>query len=217
MSDGLSDGIAVEPPRRNHRAIEVMTLLVMAVATVGSAWCAYQASQWNGEESALGRRASEERVTASQQFALATQTLTYDTSTISQYAEAVADEQIELAAFVRNSIAREEFVPILDEWRDTALAGGTPTRLLDDEDYLKKLLGPYEVSLANAEELANGSDEANSTADSYVLITLLLATVLFLGGITNSFRDRGIRLVLIAGGALTLAYAASRLADLPVF
>jgi hypothetical protein len=217
VTDDLSDGIAAERPRRNHRAIEVMSLMVMAVATIGSAWCAYQASQWNGEEARLGRQASEERVTASQRFALATQTLTYDTSTISQYAKALADEQVELADFVRSSIAREDFVPILDEWRVTVAAGGTPTRLLDDEEYLATLLGPYETSLDAAEELADGSDAANNTADSYVLVTLLLATVLFFAGITNSFRDRGVRLVLLAGAGVTLAYAASRLADLPVF
>lgn len=217
MNDGLGDGIAADPPRRHGRAIEVMTLVVMAIATVGSAWCAYQASQWNGEEAALGRKASEQRVDASQQFALATQTVAYDTSTISQYANALANEQDELAAFVRSSIAREDFVPILDEWRETVRAGGTPVRLLDDQEYLDSILDPYRASLDAAEELADGSDDANNTADSYVLVTLLLATVLFFAGITNSFRDRGVRLVLLAGAGLTLAYAASRLGDLPVF
>ena len=33
-----------------HRIIEVLTVLLLAIATVGSAWCAYQVSQWNGIE-----------------------------------------------------------------------------------------------------------------------------------------------------------------------
>jgi hypothetical protein len=202
---------------RRRRGIEVMALVVMAVATVGSAWCAYQAAQWNGGETELGRESSDQRVVASQQFALATQTIAYDANTIAQYAQALAEENDRLAEFIRTSLAREQLLPLIDEWKATVEAGGTPTRLLDDTEYLDGLLQPYRDSLAESEALSNESLEAGDTGNNYVLVTLLLAVSLFFAGITNSFRDRGVRLALLAGSGLALAYAASRLADLKVF
>ena len=49
-----------------------------------------------------------------------------------------------------------------------------------------------------------------------MLTTLLLASALFFAGLTTSFRVRFAQLMLLTGSVVLIAYAASRLADLPV-
>jgi hypothetical protein len=200
----------------DRRLLEVVAVALLAVATVGSAWCAYQASQWNGEESRLARSSSEERLEASRQFALATQTIAYDTDVIGMYAEALASDEPELAAFYRESLARPELLPILDRWRAEVQAGVSPGNLLDDDEYMATRLAGYEEASAAAEALSNESEEASRTADQYVLSTVLLAITLFFAGVTTSFRMRLVRILLLAAAGFTMAFAAARLADLGV-
>ena len=38
-----------------HRILEVLTVLLLGAATVGSAWCAYEVSQWNRVETDFAR------------------------------------------------------------------------------------------------------------------------------------------------------------------
>jgi hypothetical protein len=62
---------------------------------------------------------------------------------------------------------------------------------------------------------AEGSDQADD-ADSYVRITVYLATVLFLVGISTQFPIRAARYTLIGLGALILVFSASQLLTLPI-
>lgn len=201
---------------KNSRLTEVMAVVLLAVATVGSTWCAYQVSQWNGEESHLARVSSDERIEASRLFSLGTEKVSYDTNTIGMYAQAVADENEKLQDFIRDNIAREAFVPVLDEWRATALAGEELTPLLEDTEYLAEQLAPYDEAVQRAEQATQESVDAGDTASAYLLTTLLIAIALFFAGVTTSFRIRSVRILLLAGSGMTLAIAASRLADLPI-
>src|SRR6478736_5404153 len=61
-----------EPPG-SHEVLEIIAVLILGITTVGTAWCGYQASQWNGAQSDLARESSEDRVEAGRLFGLATQ------------------------------------------------------------------------------------------------------------------------------------------------
>ena len=201
---------------RPHRVLEVVAVLMLGVATIGSAWCGYQATRWNGEEDDLARRASDLQVQAARQFGLATQTVSYDSNMIAQYAEAVATGDEPLQQFMRGSLVRPELLPLLEEWKRQVDAGDMPTNLLEDEEYLAAQLEPYRATEAEAQALVVEAEESGSVADDYVLTTLLLASALFFAGITTSFRVRFAQVMLLAGAAMLIAYAAARLAELSV-
>jgi hypothetical protein len=202
--------------RRGSRVFEVLAVVLLGVATVGSAWCGYQASRWNGEESDHARDASDLEVEAAREFGLATQIVSYDSNMVAQYARAVVDGDETLQAFYRNSLMRPEFLPVLDQWQAQAETSDSPTNLFEDEEYIEGQLVEYRATTAAAEAVSAEGDEAGATADDYVLTTLLLASALFFAGITTSFRVRFAQLLLLVGAAVTIAYAASRLAELPV-
>jgi len=46
--------------QRSHKLLEIIAVLILGITTVGTAWCGYQASQWNGAQSDLARESSDE-------------------------------------------------------------------------------------------------------------------------------------------------------------
>lgn len=196
---------------------EMTAVILLGIATVGSAWCGYQASTWNGEEARQARNATDHRVEASRLFALGTQKVAYDANIGAQYADAYVSKRPELQQFIKTVLARAEFRPILDQWDSKAAAGETSFgSLFDDKAYMQAQFGGYQVAEADANASTRLSAEAASTGDDYILTTLLMAAALFLAGVATSFGSRSARVVLVAGAALVLALAAARLIDLPV-
>jgi len=161
---------------RNHRIIEVLAVLLLGVATIGTAWCGYQASRWNGKQDDDARRASDLQVQANREFGLATQVISYDTSSVSDYAAAVASGNDKLAEFYRTTIVRPAFLPVIDQWRAQIAAGQAPTNLLEDQQYIDSQTAPYRATQALVAKATTDSQDAGSTGDDYVLTTILLAS-----------------------------------------
>lgn len=203
-------------PRRNNRFLEVIAVLLLGITTVGTAWCGYQASQWNGEQGDLARESSDQRVEANRLFGLATQKTSYDSSIIAQYATAARSGDQQLMDFFKTSLVRPEFLPTLENWEAQVRAGGTPTSLFEDQAYLDAQFGTYREAVAKSEATGLASQAAGDTANSYVVTTILLAVALFFAGVTSSFQFTPARVFLLILGFATLGVAASRLADLPV-
>ena len=202
--------------RRADRSFEVIAVLLLGVATLGSAWCGYQASRWNGEENRWTARASAERVEASRLFSLATQEITYDSIIVAQYAEALAGDNEELLEFYRTALIRPVFLPVIEQWTEQVRAGEPAESLLENEDYIAERFARYEEANARAEAATVEAGESGEHADDFVLITVLFASALFFAGVTTSFRAPFARIFLIAAAGITIAYCASRLVDLPV-
>ena len=99
---------------------------MLGITTVGTAWCGYQASEWNGTQQDLARLSSDERVEGSRLFGLATQKVAYDAGLVAQYAQAVQSGNDPLAQFYRNNLVRPPFLPLLDQWEADIEAGDTP-------------------------------------------------------------------------------------------
>jgi hypothetical protein len=200
-----------------HRIIEVATVLLLALATVGSAWCAYQVSQWNGKETDAARVSAAARIDGSREYALATQKVAYDAASVAQYAEAVVAENDRLQAFLRATIIRPEFLPVVDEWEAIIdETGEAPPNLVEDDEYLAGLFAEStaydEAALAATLE----GDEAGANADDYILTTLFMASALFFAGVTASFASRFTRIVLLSMSAVTLGVAGARIAGYPI-
>ena len=198
------------------RLIEMVTVLVLGLATVGTAWCGYQAAQWNGVQSTATSTSTDQRVEASRLFGVATQRVSYDSSMIAQYAQAVQAKNTQLVGFYRATLIREELLPVIDRWEAEIKAGATPTRLIDDTSYMDGQLGPYRTATAKADASSKVALLAGDTAHEYVINTILLAVALFFSGVLSSFRYRPARLLLVVAAIATVAVAAVNLADLPV-
>ena len=212
------DTAATEPGTRSSgdKFIEIIAVMLLGLTTLGTAWCAYEATQWSGHSSDLSRQAAVQSVESSRLFGLATQTISYDSMSIAQYAQAVSAGNARLQEFYRTSLIRPALLPLIDAWEAKIRAGQAPVPLTEDKDYKATQLAGYEESLATGAELSAAAQSASSTASAYVSVTILLAVALFFSGVVPSFRYRTARALLLAASLATLALAASRLASLPV-
>ena len=211
MTDGASEG------HLSNRVIEIITVVVLAVATFGAAWCAYQVTRWNSEEAQAARQATDLRIDATRQFGLATQKVAYDASVIAQYAQAYAAGNQKLLDFIRANLVRPDFAPVLNQWEQQLQSGGSVNaNLFQNQTYLQQQFAAANDDDAKAAAATAKSEDAGVNGDSYTVNTLLMAAALFLAGVTTSFKTNMVRIALLGVAALTLAYAAARLVTLPV-
>jgi hypothetical protein len=208
----VSDG----PEPFSGRLIEIITVLVLGITTLGTAWCSYEAYQWNRVEADLSQSATTEQLEASRLFGLATQKVSYDSTALGQYAVAYRSGDERLMQFYRTSLMRPGLLPFLDEWIAEVKAGHIPENLLSNATYMDEVLADYNAASARSADLDRQSNEAGTVAQRYLVTTILLAIGLFFGGVTASFRWPVAKLAMIGLAMIAIALAAIRLVDLPI-
>lgn len=94
----------------SDRRLELVATVLLAVATVATAWSAYQARVWTGEQSQGYSRANATRADVNRTAALANRQVQIDVATFTQWVDARAQGRAPLAAFYAARF-RNEFKP----------------------------------------------------------------------------------------------------------
>jgi hypothetical protein len=191
--------------------------VLLALATVATAWSGYQASRWNGEQAKAFSRANAARIESTRASALANAQTQIDVATFTQWVDAYAQEQTELADFYLKRF-RAEFKPAVDAW--------IATRPLRNPDApLTPFAMPEYVVAANEEagrldaQAEVFSAEARTDvqrATNYVLGVVLFAAALFFAGMSARLRTRRLRIVLLSFGIVVFVGTVVWLATFPV-
>jgi len=207
---------AAEPPRK-HAPFEPLALVLLSLATVGTAWCSYQAAAWSGvSQRTMNMSAEASRQAVTDQLH-AHQTALMDVQLFSQYINARANSNEALATFYA------------DRFRDeakTAFKAWMATRPFENpkapaHPFLTNFYQPRQLAEADQEEkesqrLWQQAGEAGRTGRSYVLVTVLLATALFCGGTASRFEVLWVRRGVLLLGLIAFLFAAGRLLMLPI-
>lgn len=196
---------------------EMVATILLAIATVGTAWSGYQASRWNGEQAKAAARASALRIQSSKAAALANAQTQVDVLTFTQWVDAYATGKSELAAFYFRRF-REEFRPALTAW--------VATRPLRNAD---APLTPFAMpqyrldARAEAERLDTEAEAWTAKArvnvqrsTNYVLGVVLFAAALFFAGISTKLEAPRLRQALLGFGLVVFLGTAIWLATFPV-
>ena len=213
---GWDEAAARASLSRGDRIIEIVAVLLLGLATLSTAWSAYESAQWNEVSTQSSRTVADRQLEATRLFGLATQKITYDSTIIGQYAAARGQGNEGLLRFYRQTLIRPEFRPFLVQWEADVRAGRQPVPLSEDQDYLTPLFADYQTAIAAATLSAQEAEQAGETATAYIATTILLAASLFFAGVISSFSYRSARALLLAASLVALGLAASRLAALPV-
>jgi hypothetical protein len=197
--------------------LELIATVLLALATVATAWSGYQASRWNGEQAKAFGRASSARIESTKADGLANAQTQVDVAVFTQWANAYALEQEELADFYFARF-RAEFKPAVEAW--------VATRPLRNENApLTPFAMPeYELAAraeadrleAEAEGWSTTARENVQRATNYVLCVVLFAAVLFFAGIATKLRTPALRRVLLGFGLVVFLGTLVWLATFPV-
>lgn len=209
-----------EEGARNERlghSAQTIALLLMAMATLGSAWCGYQASLWNGiqtfklaDSTKMSRLASESRITASQQRNL-------DEALFVEYARAVGENNGRLAKFLRERL-RPEFQPAVSAWLAThpLRNKNAPSSPFEMPEYRSRANEVAKEDQGSADTLHDAAQKANRTGDLYTLLTVLFTTSLFSAGLVTGFHSASKQWLAAALSFIFILLAASILTTLSV-
>ena len=197
--------------------VETLAAVLLALATVATAWSGYQASRWNGEQAKSFSRANAARIESTRASELANAQTQIDVATFTQWVDAYAQEQTELADFYYKRF-RPEFKPAMDAWIATRPlknpdAPLTPFAMPEYEVAAREDAGRLE---AEADALSAHARANVQRATNYVLAVVLFATALFFAGMAARFRTHRLRVALLGFGVVIFVGTIVWLATFPV-
>jgi len=186
-----------------ERLLEICAAVLMSIATVATAWCAYQSAEWGGEQAFLlgeSQRAGRE---ADLHSALAAQKRNLDVAVFMEWIGGRATGNESLTEFYA-----ERFPPNLgvavDAWlaTDPFTNPDAPPHPFAMPEYRVAQDTMVEQATALSEAKWAEARQADENGDAFVALTVIFASVLFFGGIEQKFTDRRVRVGILAIGSL---------------
>ena len=202
--------------KRREHVTETIAAILLSIAALGSSYAGFQSDLWDGEQAANYALAEQSRTDSSKDATVTLQYAGIDTILYTQWLDAYASNNLELANFYRGRF-RPEFRQVFDQWmamrpRQNPDAPSTPFHL---PTYRDKTLDSGKALARKADQLFDEGQRANEISDSYGQAVLILALALFLGGITQGFKVHRTRVLLLSFSAFCLLLGLARIAFLP--
>jgi len=210
--------------------IELIATIIMALAAIGTAWCAFQATKWGGIMSIEFSAANGARIESTRADGLANTQRSVDVDVFTAWLDAVATEIRDgtippvaesgytpqdgtLSAFYFDRM-RDEFKPALDAWLDTDPINDpdAPPSPFAMEEYRLAAMEEADDLITESEERRQAALDANQNGDNYVLTTVGFALVIFFAGVSSKLKEHRNRMIAIGVavvmflGALVIAF-----------
>ena len=172
--------------READELLEIVSTVLLALATVATAWSGYQATRWSGEQAQSYSKANAARVESARASTQAGQLTIIDVSTFTSWANAYATKNALLTDFYFKRF-RKEFKPAVDAWIATKPLKNPSAPLTPFAMPQYKLAATVEADRLAAEANRHSAQAAldNQRGDNYVLCVVLFATALFFAGVST--------------------------------
>jgi hypothetical protein len=201
---------------RRDELISIGEAVLLSIVTIVAAWSGYSAAKWSTQSSLKLAQASATRTEANRAFQ----------ESLTLRAQDAADFNAWFAAYLSGHkhgqlVAERRF---RDPY-DVAFRAWLATKPFTDPDAPKgpQYMPQYKPTGAalskRLDRAANGyyaaGTSAGSTSDQYIRVTVVLASVLFIVGISSHFPLRNVRYGLVTLGGALLLFAAIEILRLP--
>jgi hypothetical protein len=202
---------------RFDRWVEFLSAIILSLATVGTAWCGYQASQWNSQEDRYLSQASSAQLQAAQ---LTNQAILVDSRNVNLFVEwssAISNGNTEFADFLYARFPAELAVA-MDAWLALKPMENldAPLSPFDIPAYLLEEVETSEKLLVQFRENTNKANQAGEIADRYISFTVLFASVLFFAGVSGKFKSQVIDIAMLVVAIFLLVIIAAIMFSNPV-
>src|SRR4051794_34616583 len=204
------------PSDRHAAWVGVAEAVALSIVAVATAWSGYQAAKWDARSAKQYALVALTTVTSQEKATLAGQDRLFDIVTFNGWIAAKTAHNEKLAAIYRQRF-RPEYVVAFLAWQK-----------LDPFNNPAAPPGPVfmpEYTNANAHESIKLDKEAREQfeegvstreiGDSYIKVTVFLATVLFLTALSQRFEQMGPRVAVVAVGFVLLIISTYWIVTLP--
>ena len=199
------------------RRLEIVSAILMSIATVTSAWCAYQSARWSGEQAFYLSEAAAMGRDSAQKMIQAGQVETLDVAMFLEYTRALSQKNHNLANFLYQRF-RPELKTATDAWLALKPLQNpdAPPSPFEMTEY--RIIEKEDAQRLNdtVHERVDEARNANKISDNYILFTVIFASVLFFGGIATKFQSRRLKIVVLATGYVVYFSGISLLVTIPV-
>jgi hypothetical protein len=201
----------------NERRLEHVSTLLLAAATVATAWAGYQASRWHGEQAKSYARANAARIESTRASGIVNRQVQVDVATFIQWVDAYARNEPVLERFYRRRF-RDEFQPAVAAWIATRPLKNprAPLTPFVMPQYKLAAAGEADRLEARARAASEQARQDVDRADKYVLCVVLFASSLFFAGMSTRLGTPSARAAVLALGCLLFAGTVVWLATFPV-
>jgi hypothetical protein len=196
--------------------IEPLTALIMALATVGTAWCSYESASWTRRSNRLMHEFNSLERQAGLLSVQGMQTASIHAAMFMQVLAARQAGNEKLASFYA-----ERFPPDVRKAYDSWLAqkpfenpNADPHPFVPN---LYQMRGAQEAAKATADAASKVKEARNAgnVSGQYLANTVMFATVLFFANAAGKFEQARVRLVSFAFAIGVFTFAVVRIATLP--
>jgi hypothetical protein len=201
----------------HHKRMELVSAIILSLATVLTAWCGYQATRWSGEQSLYYSEASALRIKSAQLENQATQLTGIHVGLFVQYAAAISQNNQALADFLYQRFP-EPMKSATTSWLATEPLKNpeAPTSPFQMPSYVLQERQQARELDAMADRAFTQANEANDLSDNYVLLTVIFASVLFFGGISTQFEARAIETGMLGVAGMVLVVTGIIMVTFPI-
>jgi hypothetical protein len=206
-----------DPHDRRDRLVSIAEAVLLSVVALLAAWSGYAAAKWSTQSRVEIATASSLRIEGSRADADAFELRSYDSSTFEDWFSAfVAGDKTAMRLAERRF--RPDFKVAFDAWRATKPDANPEAPRGPTYMPQYKRPGTDKARVLDERAKANFHDgEADgSTSDKYVRLTVVLASILFLVGISTHFPYRAVRYGLIGLSIALLVLSLVQLSALPL-
>lgn len=206
-----------DPHEQRDRLISITEAVLLSVVALLAAWSGYAAAKWSTESRVELATASSLRIEANRADSDAGELRDFDSSTFESWFAAYTVGN-KTAMRLAEHRFRPDFKLAFDAWRATKpetdpKAPRGPTYM---PQYKQPGAAEGRIRDARAKAAFLDGEKDGSTADKYVRLTVVLASILFLVGISTHFPFRGVRYGLVGLGIGLLVLSLVQLAGLPL-
>lgn len=198
--------------------VELAATVVLSLAVLVASWSAYQASLWGGVQSANASQYTGQLTESSEITTLITAQFEADAQTMSTWLVMAADGN-ERGMQILEERFGVTLRPAFDAWIAGSVNGevppGVPQDLPEYETGFTELLEAKNFYTLGASEASVAAAKANSTSDSFILVTVIMASVMFFAGVGTKLKGKTTRLTMLIVAGILCAGAIAAMLSLP--
>lgn len=232
---GAAPGDQTHREERARNAIELVATVLLAMATVLTAWSAFEATKWSGTQSIHFAQASALRTDSAKAASAADAEEVVDVNTFVAWAQALSEERMTnptasigpngtyvpdpntLSGFLYERF-RAEFRPAVQAWlalNPLSDPSAPPTPFAMPQYRLADRQRADRLE-AQANQQSDLARRDNTRGDNYVLTTVLFASVLFFAGVSSKLITIRARMITVGLAMLVSIAGVAILATFPV-
>ncbi|MBS3922166.1 MAG: hypothetical protein KGZ37_03340 [Nitrosarchaeum sp.] len=199
------------------KKIEALSAIILALAIICTGWSAYQSTLWSGVMTFTLSEVNADTQKYVMNTIQQSQYSTVDAITFIEYIKAQNNKDDKLSDFYFQRF-RDDFKPAVEAWLKTnpfENPDGPPHPFVMSE-YKKTFSEDAKKFADNAALKWGDALQANKNSDSYMLLTVIYASVLFIGAILSNFSEIKLRMFLLILSGVIFVIATVGLFSLPL-